>query len=683
MAKNVYDLSEDIFLPEPEDETKKKKRRLTPKQRNYAIGLPILGVCLICIGLIYYFAANVWLIDYATIDYLTFAYSTTTDGSKSDAQVVAINGSSNYPSVFRIPSEINGHKVTSIADGAFVGASRLKKVIMTDNIVSIGSRAFANCTELENFVFSKNIESIGSGAFENTAFEANWPDDEVVVVGDILLSVGKDYFEPNSIILKDRDSTIPSEYANSPVYYFSEIADVNQWMEGIFDGNENLVFVEMPSYLEIIPNESFQNCYNLEGVAFPDNVSTIGEYAFANCSNLVDAYVPSTVTTYGAYSFKNTSANIAADMSHVTSIGEGAFQNCLGVTNVIYPNISVPQYAFDGCSNLTDFEFVDANPTITSIGFAAFRGTSLTEFVFPQTVSSIDDYVLANCEQLETVYMYDNGPVRINAYAFYGSKKFDSLLLLNDNGAILERCTDLNTVYIPSSVTSTANALTSSRGYIFSGTDVTRVEFPSSIITIGQNIFAGLSSLEEVVFLKDQDGKTGLTTIETGAFSDCVNLRRISLPESLTTLNTLIFSGCTSLTEVVFEGNPSIRTLPVGLFQNCSSLTSVKLPSSFSRMNANAFAGTTSLEYLYIPSTISTIEAGAVSKVRTVEGEKMPIYVELTESAYEAKTTIKDGWYDDTCALYLYSETAPEQPSSEYAGYWHYDNDGNIAVWDI
>ncbi len=679
MAKNVYDLSEDIYLPEPED--KQKKRKLTPKQRNYAIGLPILGVVLILIGVVYYLAATQWLVDYTTLGYLTYAYAT---GSDTEATVVAINGSANYPSTFRIPSEINGHKITAIGDNAFVGASRIKKIVMTDNIKSIGSRAFANCTNLETIVFSKNIDSIGTAAFTNTAFEANFPNDDVVVVNDILLNVGEDYFEPNSIILKDEDSQIPSQYASSPVYYFSQIADVNQWMEGLFDGNENLVFVEMPSYLETIPTQSFQNCTNLEGVAFPENVTTIGDYAFADCPNLVDAYVPNTVSSYGAYCFKNTSANISRDLSHVTYIGEGAFQNCLGVTEIVYPAINISSYVFDGCVNLSSLTFTDASK-ITSIGYSALAKTALTSFTFPKSVQSIDDYVLSECNELETVYMYDNGPVRINARAFYNSSNFKSLLLLDDEGELLDRCVDNNTIYIPTSVTTTANSSTSTNGYVFAGTSIERVEIPHTLRTIGQNLFRGLETLTEVVFLSGENGEeSSLTTIEEGAFRDCSNLSSITLPSSVETLNPNIFNGCVSLTNVSFSNNQNIRTIPVGMFMNCTSLETVTLPSGsrFNRINEDAFANTSSLEYLIIPSTIETLEENVIYGVREEGEEKMPIYIEMSVSEYESQRRINEGWHDDSVELYAYSESSPSEEVGEYfVGFWHYDENNNPVKW--
>ncbi len=160
MPRNSEDLSADHFIDE-NDEPSEGKKKLSRKQKNYIIGLSITGVVLIALALVYYFAATVWLVDYTTLGYLTYAYEVDSD----EASVVRINLESDYPANFRIPAKVKGRTITKIEDGAFRDATRLESVTMTDNIVSVGSEAFMGCTNLSKINFSSNIEYIGTDAF--------------------------------------------------------------------------------------------------------------------------------------------------------------------------------------------------------------------------------------------------------------------------------------------------------------------------------------------------------------------------------------------------------------------------------------------------------------------------------------------------------------------------------------
>ena len=57
------------------------------------------------------------------------------------------------------------YKVTSIADNAFKGNKKLKKVVVGSNITSIGKNAFAGCTSLTSITIGKNVKKIGKNAF--------------------------------------------------------------------------------------------------------------------------------------------------------------------------------------------------------------------------------------------------------------------------------------------------------------------------------------------------------------------------------------------------------------------------------------------------------------------------------------------------------------------------------------
>ena len=53
------------------------------------------------------------------------------------------------------------YKVTKIATKAFLGAKKLKKVVIGNQVELVGNQAFAKCSKLEEIVFGKNVTQLG------------------------------------------------------------------------------------------------------------------------------------------------------------------------------------------------------------------------------------------------------------------------------------------------------------------------------------------------------------------------------------------------------------------------------------------------------------------------------------------------------------------------------------------
>lgn len=174
---------------------------------------------------------------------------------------------------------------------------------------------------------------------------------------------------------------IPDEYNGLPVY---EIAN------GAFEGNTDIVSVQMGAGLHGIGERAFAGCANLKTVNIPEEVADIGEEAFSGCLSLAlveyqaaDAGSNDTnifsgagnggdgITLYIAESVLSLPANLffvigaaslhpnltaieIAENSRLEEIGEGAFKECLKLKEVSLP-ASVKKIcaeAFYGCSAL-------------------------------------------------------------------------------------------------------------------------------------------------------------------------------------------------------------------------------------------------------------------------------------------------------------------------------------------
>ena len=73
----------------------------------------------------------------------------------------------NVPIKLSIPSEIDGHPVVAIGNGAFSQCHRLKEITLSDSITSIGDEVFLN-TGIERIFLPKSIKNIGSRIFSGT-----------------------------------------------------------------------------------------------------------------------------------------------------------------------------------------------------------------------------------------------------------------------------------------------------------------------------------------------------------------------------------------------------------------------------------------------------------------------------------------------------------------------------------
>ena len=119
-----------------------------------------------------------------------------------------------------------------------------------------------------------------------------------------------------------------------------------------------------------------------------------------------------------------------------------------------------------------------------------------------------------------------------------------------------------------------------------------------------------------------------VTSIEPHAFSDCVFLTSVTIPDSVTKIQSSAFENCTSLESVTIPA--SVTTLGWPVFRGCTSLTSITVDENnqkfssdeagvlFDKWKENLFEypiGNTRASYT-VPETVSTIWNGAFMNCR-------------------------------------------------------------------
>lgn len=214
---------------------------------------------------------------------------------------------------------------------------------------------------------------------------------------------------------------------------------------------------------------------------------------------------------------------------------------------------SVPDYAFDGLSNLS---YAVLPEGLTSIGQYAFKGTQILNIDIPNTVTSIGQYAFAN--------------TRVRSVNF----KEDSKLAYIGYNAFRE-CTSLEQFIMPNTVTAL-------------GTYNNRVDYECGT-------FYGCTNLEKLHF------SDALSTLEQSVCYNCSKLKDVHLPQNISSIRDNAFYNTSSLRKI--ELPTSLRIIDYNAFYQCG-MDSIKLPITLSTLENYAFQECKNLKYIELPSYI-------------------------------------------------------------------------------
>ncbi|MGE5449682.1 MAG: leucine-rich repeat protein, partial [Bacteroidales bacterium] len=207
-------------------------------------------------------------------------------------------------------------------------------------------------------------------------------------------------------------------------------------------------------------------------------------------------------------------------------------------------------------------------------------------------------------------------------------------------------------------------------------TNLNRVEFPTSLTSIGEYAFSGCSGLKSLtipssVVRIDQGAFTrctGLTSLDLPssitylgqtAFSNCTGLTSVNLPSSLTTIGRSAFISCSGLTSIIIP--ESVTKLEEGAFLGCSGLTSITFPKSLTQLGPYAFSSCTGLTSVTIPEWFISISYGAFANCKNLK----------TVSILSPSTIIYDNAFEDCInitSLALVSTAPPEIYANSFLG---------------
>ena len=314
----------------------------------------------------------------------------------------------------------------SIQAGAFE-LNGLEKVSIPSSITYIGEGAFyASSNALD--VYVEDLAAWCNIAFAD--YDAN-----------PLSTGGKLYVGEQQVtdLVIPGEVTAISPYAFvegmfSSIYISESVAYIGDWA---FSGCSQLAYISFGNDVDSIGRYAFQNCENLTNVTLPDSIITIGDNAFVGCSNLTCVTIGAGVKEIGVGAFSN-----VPKLEEISVVEQNTqFRSSVGIlynknsteliryapgkrqmTYFIPDGVThIAEYAFEGCTELTDI-FVPES--ITSIDQEAFAGCeSLRWIALPEALESINAFAFADCNKMTNIDLPDS-------LTYIGNNAFDGCAAL-------------------------------------------------------------------------------------------------------------------------------------------------------------------------------------------------------------------------------------------------------------
>ena len=468
-----------------------------------------------------------------------------------------------------------------------------------------------------------------------------------------------DIIIPTTIIYEDNEYSVTS-IGNGAFYKCAELTSViipnsvTSIGKNIFDGCIALVSLVVeegnPKYDSrencnaIIETASNKLLFGCQNTIIPNSVASIANSAFNGCSGLTSIIIPDGVTDIGGSAFSGCSGLTSITMGRgVTSIGENAFKDCDNLTKVELNNNAIVSkaYKYESGSSIKDIfgtqvKVYILGEDVMSIGDGAFDScTNLISVNMSNNVTSIGKHAFSECHGLVSIHISDN-LTSIGELAFYNCYHLASINIPASLTSIdlwaFSGCGGIKKVEINSNaiVSKDYHQISSLANYF--GHYVEEFVLGEEVTSIGQYAFSGCVQLSTINI------PNHMTNIGEGAFFDCPALTSINIPSTVTSIGENAFYNCNGLLSIqVEDGNTvydsrdncnalirtadntlmfgcqntvipnSVTSIGDNAFYCCAGLISISIPNSVTHIGYCAFCGCTGLTTISIPNSVTSI----------------------------------------------------------------------------
>ena len=419
--------------------------------------------------------------------------------------------------------------VTSIGNYAFFYCRSLTSITIPDSVTSIGNSAFSNCRSLTSITISDSVTSIGNDAFYGCS-------NLKTISLSCKSSLKRSDFGGQADLVSYTSHTLTKTEAKAATctedgnkeywtceyckkYFLSddtnpETAKAVEQSETVIPASHKLTKVEAKdATCAKDGNKEYWTCEHCGKYFLSDDTNPATATAVEQSETIIPALKHKNATTRGAVKPTETAPGYSGD--HYCPDCDTVLEK--GYTywnedNLIWKLYEDGTLNISGTGAMKDYDSDDSPATqkkdsvkkvvieddVTSIGNYAFSGcSSLTDITLPSSVTSIKSCAFYKCSQLASIEI----PSSVTSI---GNSAF-------------RNCTGLTSITISDRVTSIGN-------YVFWGcSNLTSIVIPDSVTSIGELAFSDCSSLTSITI------PDSVTSIGYAAFSDCSSLKIISL----------------------------------------------------------------------------------------------------------------------------------------------------------
>ena len=320
-----------------------------------------------------------------------------------------------------------------------------------------------------------------------------------------------------------------------------------------------------------------------------------------------------------------------------TSVDESAKKLTI-ITDANFTGGKVLVHATDG-NNVATVELTIVKDVLTYIEYGAMEELSCEGAFGGTDVEFVKEKSTFSDSDKKGKWAFKGSIMRVESGAFNGKKSLQSIILpegitVINNGAFLN--SGLEAITLPESLEGIGQS-------VFSGTRLKEITIPANVVGLGTSAFegsdAGTMPLEKVIFKGSK-----IMGIEPYTFKNCVNLKEITLPESLTIIEYGAFFGCSSLTKVVIPDN--VFEIGKTAFLGCTSLTEATIGRSVRSIGEKCFDGCEKLATVICKGeSPARLDVGAFMKDEEHSGTK---YIKSIKVPTTAVSIYKNaaGWKD-------------------------------------
>ena len=293
------------------------------------------------------------------------------------------------------------------------------------------------------------------------------------------------------------------------------------WYKDIGAGcHTDLIEINLPSTLTSIGRYAFNEQENLKNIVIPENVSVIEDWAFGRCKSLKEVKLPEGIETMGrnifAFCTSFTSTDAVKLSSKMNYIPEGMYYECSGITEIRIPEgvKTIKENAYYGLDKVQELEIPECVEEI--YGNAFYGMSSLKKVTIPV------DYQYLN--KLNAPFQFGESPVQEIYYTKGKSGVMPDIAVSYD----YEECDNSYDKRLEYAVQYTLKKVSFEEGITRIGAhaygnwgpsryhaDLTEINLPKTLISIGKYSFTGQENLENIVIPKN------VLEIGESAFARC------------------------------------------------------------------------------------------------------------------------------------------------------------------